>query len=164
VGKKKYAQVEDQMNEILNHAERLRREFSDAVEADAAAFEGVLAAFRLPHETPGQQTQRLAAIEQATLLAAQIPLSVAQKAVLVMALAERCAALGNLNAISDAASAATLAHACLTCAGYNVRININGLGDRTSGEALLVQLQTLEVRARKLEKDLHHTLIDRGGI
>ena len=164
VGKKKYAQVEDQMNEILNHAERLRRELSEAVEADAAAFEGVLAAFRLPHETTGQQTQRLAAIEQATLLAAQIPLSVAQKAVLVMALAERCAALGNLNAISDAASAATLAHACLTCAGYNVRININGLGDRTSGEALLGQLQSLEVRARKLEKDLHHTLIDRGGM
>jgi glutamate formiminotransferase/formiminotetrahydrofolate cyclodeaminase len=106
----------------------------------------------------------LAAIEQATLLAAQIPLSVAQKAVLVMALAERCAALGNLNAISDAASAATLAHACLTCAGYNVRTNINGLGDRTSGEALLGQLQVLEVRARKLERDLHHTLIDRGGI
>jgi glutamate formiminotransferase/formiminotetrahydrofolate cyclodeaminase len=164
VNKKKYAQVKDQMNEILNHAERLRRELSEAVEADAAAFEGVLAAFRLPRETPGQQTQRLAAIEQATLLAAQLPLLVAQKAVQVMALAERCAALGNLNAVSDAASAATLAHACLTCAGYNVRININGLSDRTSGESLLGQLQALEVRARKLEKDLHHTLIDRGGI
>ena len=164
VGRKKYAQVEDQMNEILNQAERLRRELSEAVEADAAAFEGVLAAFRLSQETPGQKTQRLAAIEQATLLAAQLPLLVAQKAVLVMALAERCAALGNLNAVSDAASAATLAHACLTCAGYNVRININGLGDRTSGESLLGQLQALEVRARKLEKDLHHTLIDRGGI
>ena len=69
-----------------------------------------------------------------------------------------------MNAVSDAASAATLAHACLTSAGYNVRININGLGDRTSGESLLGQLQALEVRARKLEKDLHHTLIDRGGI
>ena len=164
VGKKKYAQVEDQMGEILNQAERLRRELTEAVESDAAAFEGVLAAFRLPRETPGQQTQRLAAIEQATLLAVQIPLSVAQKAVMVMALAERCAALGNLNAISDAASAVTLAHACLTSAGYNVRTNINGLGDRTSGEALLSQLQALEVRARKLEKNLHHTLTERGGM
>ena len=75
-----------------------------------------------------------------------------------MALAERCAALGNLNAISDAASAAALAQACLTSAGYNVRININGLSDKTAGEALLGQLQALEARARKLERDLHHTL------
>jgi glutamate formiminotransferase/formiminotetrahydrofolate cyclodeaminase len=164
IGKKKYAQVEDQMNEIFNQAERLRRELSEAVEADASDFEGVLAAFRLPKETPEQQTQRLAAIEQATLLAAQFPLTVAQKAVLVMALAERCACLGNLNAISDAASAATLAHACMLCAGYNVRININGLGDRSLGEGMLSQLQALEVRARKLARDLKHTLAERSSI
>jgi glutamate formiminotransferase/formiminotetrahydrofolate cyclodeaminase len=164
IGKKKYAQVEDQMNEILNQAERLRRELSEAVEADAAAFEGVLAAFKLPKGTAEQEKQRLAAIEQATLEAAQSPLSVAQKAVLVMALAERCAALGNLNAISDAASAGSLAHACLTSAGYNVRININGLSNRTSGEVLLSQLRRLEVRARRLEKDLHGILVERGGL
>jgi glutamate formiminotransferase/formiminotetrahydrofolate cyclodeaminase len=164
IGKKKYAGVEQQMNEILNQAERLRQELTEAVAADAAAFEGVLAAFRLPQELPEQQAQRLASIEQATLLAAQLPLAAAQKAVLVMALAERCAALGNLNAISDAASAVAMAHACLTSAGYNVRINVNGLGDKTTGEPLLAQLQALEVRARKLEKDLHKTLADRGGI
>jgi glutamate formiminotransferase / formiminotetrahydrofolate cyclodeaminase len=164
IGKKKYAKVENQMNEILSQAERLRGELSEAVEADAAAFESVLAAFRMPHETPGLQAERLAAIEQATLQAAQSPLLVAEKAVLVMALAERCAALGNLNAISDAASAETLAHACLTSAGYNVHININGLSDRSAGEALLSQLHRLEVRARKLEKDLHITLIERGGL
>jgi formiminotetrahydrofolate cyclodeaminase len=164
IGKKKYAQVEDQMNEILNQAERLRRELSEAVEADAAAFEGVLAAFRQPKGTAELEKQRLAAIEQATLEAAQSPLAVAQKAVLVMALAERCVALGNLNAISDAASASSLAHACLTCAGYNVRININGLSNRTSGEVLLSQLRRIEVRARRLEKDLHGILVERGSL
>ncbi len=164
IGKKKYAQVEDQMNEILNQAEHLRRDLSEAVEEDATAFEGVLATFRLPKETTEQQVQRLEAIEQATLQAAQSPLAVAQKSVLVMALAERCAALGNLNAISDAASAVSLAHACLTSAGYNVRINVNALSDRTAGEVLLSQLHRLDLRARKLEKDLHITLIERGGL
>ena len=164
VGRKKYAQVEDQMNEILNQAERLRRELTEAVAADAASYEGVLAAFRLPKATLEQELLRLSMIEQATLVAAHMPLGVAQKAVLVMALAERCVALGNLNAISDAASAAAMARACLTAAGYNVRINLNGLSDKTAGEALLSQLQALEVHARKLEKDLHHTLTERGGI
>lgn len=164
IGKKKYAPVEDQMKEILNQAGRLRRELTEAVAADAAAFEGVLAAFRLPKATAQQQMIRLSMIDQATLVAAHMPLGVAQKAVLVMALAERCAALGNLNAISDAASAFALGHACLTAAEYNVRININGLSDKTAGEALLGQLQSLEVRARKLEKDLNRIMSERGGI
>jgi len=163
-GRKKYAEVEDQMNEIFNQAERLRREFTEAVEADAAAFEAVLAAFRLPQAPLENELARLAAIEQSTLQAAQLPLTVAQKAVLVMALAERCAALGNLNAISDAASGFAMARACLTSAGYNVRINLNGLNNKTAGDALVGQLQALEARAHKLEKDLHHTLTTRGGI
>ena len=164
VGKKKYAQVEDQMNEILNQAQRMQRELSEAVVADAAAFEGVLSAFRLPKATPQQQLIRLSMIDQATLVAAHMPLGVAQKAVLVMALAERCAALGNLNAISDAASAFALGRACLTAAGYNVRINVNGLSDKSAGEGLLLQLQKLESQARKLERALHRSLSERGGI
>jgi glutamate formiminotransferase/formiminotetrahydrofolate cyclodeaminase len=164
IGRKKYAEVEAQMNEILNQAERLRRELSDAVQEDSAAFEGVLAAFKLPQASPEQQTERLAAIEQTSLQAAEVPLKVAQKAVTVMALAERCASLGNLNAISDAACAAALAQAALTSAGYNVRININGLGDKHAGDNLLIQLHTLETHARKLAKEVHHTLVERGGI
>ncbi len=91
-------------------------------------------------------------------------MAVAQKAVAVLALAERCAALGNLNTISDAASASALAQAALVSAGYNVRININGLSDKTAGDDLLGQLENLEKRASKLKKDVHHALVERGGI
>jgi glutamate formiminotransferase/formiminotetrahydrofolate cyclodeaminase len=164
LGKKKYAAVEDQMNEILNQAEILRGELSAAVEEDAAAFEQVMAAFKLPKDSPDQQAARLAAIESTTLLAAQVPLSVARKAVSVMALAERVVALGNLNAISDGASAAALAHAALTSAGYNVRINLAGLCDKTPGEELLTKLQTLEEKATKLEKKVHKAIQERGGL
>ena len=164
IGKKKYAKDEAQMNEILAQAERLRQDLSEAVEADAAAFEAVMAAFRLPKDSSEQQAHRLSAIEQATLHAAEMPLTVAQKAVTVMGLAERCAALGNLNSISDAACAATLAHAALTSAGYNVRINVNGLSAKINGEPLLVQLEALETRAKKIEKDVHRALVERGGI
>jgi glutamate formiminotransferase / formiminotetrahydrofolate cyclodeaminase len=164
IGKKKYAKVDAQMNEILNQAERLRRELSEAVDEDSTAFEGVLTAFRLPQESAGQQTQRLEAIEQACLHAAQVPLEVAQKAVMVMALAERCVALGNLNAISDAAAAAAIAQAALKSAAYNVRININSLGDKTAGEVPLSQLQSLEARAKKLDREVRHSMDERAGI
>jgi glutamate formiminotransferase/formiminotetrahydrofolate cyclodeaminase len=164
IGKKKYAGIEAQMNEILNQAERLRRDLTSAVEEDAAAFEAIMAAFKLPKETPEQQVVRSAGIEKATLNAAQIPLVTAEKTVKVMALAERCTALGNLNAISDAGSAFSMGRAALTSAGYNVRINVNGLSDKTSGDTLLAKLAALEKTAAKLEADVRMSMQERGGL
>lgn len=164
IGKKKYAEVEPQMKAVLEQAGQLRQELSQAVQADSAAFTAVLEAFKLPHISAEQQALRHTAIDQATLQAATVPLEVAHKVVTVMLLAGRCAAQGNLNAISDAASAAALARAALTSAGYNVRININALSKKHAGDGLLVQLQALEERAVQLEKEVHQTLIERGGI
>ncbi len=163
VGKKKYTQVEPQMKEILKQAERLRGELTAAEDEDSAAFEGVIEAFKLPQENKRQETSRLRAIEKATLRAARVPLGVAERVVLVMGLAERCVALGNLNTLSDAASGSALAAAALKCAGYNVRVNVKDLGDKTAGEALLAKLGTLEARAAKLEKDLAKAMQKRGG-
>jgi formiminotetrahydrofolate cyclodeaminase len=134
------------------------------VDEDSAAFEGVLAAFKLPKDGLEQEKARLEAIEKATLLAAQVPLKVAEKSVSVMALAERAVALGNLNAISDGASAAAMARAALTSAGYNVRINVNSLGGKSARETLLSQLHTLEGKAARLEKNLQKSIQERGGI
>jgi glutamate formiminotransferase/formiminotetrahydrofolate cyclodeaminase len=164
IGKKKYAEVELQMKEILNQAERLRQELTHHVQEDSAAFEQVMAAFRLPRETPEQETARNRAIEKATLQASDVPLSVAQKAVSVLALAERVVTLANLNAISDGAAAASLARAALTSAGYNVRINVANLRDTASGEDFLTRLQALETRASKLEKQVQKALKQRGGL
>jgi formiminotetrahydrofolate cyclodeaminase len=164
IGRKKYAEVEAQMTEILNLAERLRRDLTAAVDEDAAAFKAILTAFKLPKETPEQQSARAAAINTATLKAAQVPLATAEKAVKVMALAERCVALGNLNTISDAASAAAMCHAALASAAYNVRINVNGLSDKTTGDPLLAQLSTLEEKAARLEAEVRISMQARGGL
>ncbi len=164
IGKKKYASVEAQMTEILNQAEKLRADLTAAVDEDSTAFEGVMTAFKLTTETAEQETLRNQAIEEATKTAAQIPLKVAQKAVTVMALAERATALGNLNAITDAASAAAMARAALSAAGYNVRINVASLNDRVAGDSFLNQLHTHEERAARLEKAVQKTLNERGKL
>ncbi len=100
---------------------------------DAASFDAILVATRLPKATPAEQAARLAALEQATLHAAEVPLQTAEKVVAVIELAAQAAALGNLNAISDAASSAALARAALTSAGLNVRINCQSLQDPVTG-------------------------------
>ncbi len=162
IGKKKYAAVEDQMKEILSQGERLRLELTAAVEKDSAAFDGVMTAFKLPKDNPEKEKAREDAIETATLIASQVPLNIAQKSISVMELAERVVALGNLNAISDGASAAAMANAALTSAGYNVRINLAGLSDKIAGETLLSQLHTLEAKAGKLQKKIQKSIQERG--
>ncbi len=164
IGKKKYLPVETQMKEILLQAEHLREELDQAVKDDSDAFEAVMAAFRLPRDTPRQEKTRSEHIEKATLHASRVPLLVAQKAVSVMALAERCVALGNLNAISDGASAAAMARAAITSASYNVRINLANLQDKTLGDEYLTKLEALEVRAQGIEAQVQKSMFERARL
>jgi glutamate formiminotransferase/formiminotetrahydrofolate cyclodeaminase len=163
MGKKKYADVEAQMQAIRVHAEKLREDLTYAVDDDAGAFEAVMGAFRLPKDTPEQKAARKSSIQSATLNAAHVPLHVAEGAVKVMELALRCVEAANVNAISDAASAAAMAKAGLTAAGYNVRINVAGLPDPSAGEQFLSQVRELEAQAIELEEDIRQKMQERGG-
>jgi formiminotetrahydrofolate cyclodeaminase len=75
---------------------------------------------------------RKTAIQSATLEATRVPLETANMALTVMKLAETVCKSGNMNAITDAATAAQLAAASLTGAAANVSINLNELDDEKS--------------------------------
>ncbi len=160
IGKKKYAEVETKMQEVLEETEALRVELTTAVERDAKAFEAIMAAFKLSKDNPNRAAQ----IQEATLHAAEIPLEVASQAVRVMELALEAASHGNANAITDAGSGAAMAQASLTGAGYNVRINVLGMKDKAAVETLLGELKTLDEKATTLQAQLNEQLIERGGL
>jgi glutamate formiminotransferase/formiminotetrahydrofolate cyclodeaminase len=164
IGRKKYAAVEAQMRQTLARAEELRAALTAAVEQDAAAFNAVMAAYKLPKDTPDQQEARAAAIEGAMLHAARVPLDVARQAAEVMALAVFVVSEGNLNAISDGAVAAAQARAALTGAGYNVRINAQALQDPQAAQELLDELRALEKKAAALENEARMALSRRGDL
>lgn len=164
IGKKKYAEVEAEMQAIRVVAEKLRADLTQAVDDDAASFEVLMATYKLPKETEEQKELRAASIATATLNAAHIPLHVSEAALKVMELAVKCARHGNLNAISDAMSGFAMARASLTAAGYNVRININSLEDRSAGDKMLVELADLERKADELEKEIRGIMNSRGGL
>jgi formiminotetrahydrofolate cyclodeaminase len=103
-------------------------------------------------------------VEQATLEAARVPLLVARKAVEVMEIALQVTALGNLNAISDGASGASMARAALTGAGYNVRINVPGLQDQQAAQSMLAELSGYELRATETEEKIRAELRQRAGM
>jgi len=165
MGKKKYADVAAEMQAIRVVAENLRKELTQAVDDDAAAFEILMAKFKMPKDTDEEKAAREAAITQATLNAAHIPLHIAEDTVKVMELALKCAKHGLLSAISDAMSGFAMARASLTAAGYNVRINLKSLEDETSsGRRMLQELADLEKEANKLETEIRSVMQERGGI
>jgi glutamate formiminotransferase/formiminotetrahydrofolate cyclodeaminase len=164
VGKKKYADVEARMNEIITEAEKLRADLTESVQRDAAAFGEVMAAFRLPKENEEQQNARAAAIEIATHHAAEVPLSVAARAARVLELAAELAETANVNAVSDAGSAGAMAGAALHAAGLNVRINATGVQDREAAQRWQAELSDLQVRARHAQQRLDSAIQERGGI
>ncbi len=164
LGKKKYENVKDQMWVLVEKAEALRAELSEGVQRDADSFIGVMEAFRLPKDSPEQIETRNQRIQTATLVAAEVPLGAARHCLDVQELALEAATLGNLNAISDAASGATLAKAALTCAAYNVRINLIGLENEDEKSRLLDTVRRLEAKSRELDTRLQHLLAERGGM
>jgi glutamate formiminotransferase/formiminotetrahydrofolate cyclodeaminase len=163
-GKKKYAAVETKVGELAETADALRRELAAAVSRDSEAFEAVLRAMRLPKETDGEKTLRAEAIEMATRGAALVPLDVALAAARTGELAAELAELGNVNAISDAASAVALARAAFEAASLNVRINAQALSEPSARTEWVTALDAAARRLSEAESRAARAVRERAGL
>jgi formiminotetrahydrofolate cyclodeaminase len=99
---------------------RLRR----LVDDDTAAFDAVMAAFRLPKEAEEDKARRREAVAAATARATEVPLQTAESCLVVLSAAAEAVRHGNPSAASDARTGAALALAGLGGALENVRINV----------------------------------------
>ena len=164
VGKKKYADVEGEIWPLIDEALELQKMMQEAVDKDAAVFEAYMKARRLPRDTEEQKSDRIKAIQAASINAAEVPLQVAQQALQILRLAVKAAELGNVNAISDAGTAAALVKSAIKGAGLNVRINLLGMEKEKEPARMLNALRLIERQAINLDETLQQTLKDRGGL
>jgi glutamate formiminotransferase/formiminotetrahydrofolate cyclodeaminase len=126
VGKKAYAAVAAQARAILAEAEQLRGELRRLVDEDAAAYEGVSRAYKIPKDDAG----RARAIDEALLAAARPPAEVVKRGRRLLALAQTIEQIGNKNAVSDARVAGMLARTAIDGATENVNANLAGVSDQ----------------------------------
>lgn len=159
-GRKKYAAVAGDAQNVLEKAGELRRQLTAAIADDAAAFEQVMAAFRLKE---GSETERQQAIEEATMEAGDVPLRVARLSLEVARLAHSMAELGNVNAVSDAAAGVLMARAAVEVAALNVQINGAGLQNRELAQSWTVEVARLVAEAHKLAATVTAVAAARGG-
>ena len=143
IGKKKYADVEDEMTNVLNEAERLRRTLTDMIQDDVQAFDAVMGAYGMAKETDAEKAARSEAIQVALKQATVVPLACCKVAREVIDLAGVAAEKGNLNVISDAGVGVLAAYAALRSAALNVYINAKMIADKGFAEASLKELEGL---------------------
>ena len=130
IGKKKYADVQSEMESALTKSEELRAKLTSIIEEDTLAFNKVMSAFGMAKETDEQKTKRTEAIQEATKTATLVPLKLMRLCQDGIALALTVAEKGNKNSVSDAGVSLLLLQAAAKGAALNVRINLSGLEDR----------------------------------
>ena len=150
IGKKKYEEVSEELTRVLQSSEELRQRLTKLVEEDSEAFNRVMAAFRLPKETPQEKETRSRQIEEATKGAAKVPLEVMEEALRVLELSQVVAEKGNPNSISDAGVAALLAWSAVEGADLNVEINLSSLKDKSFVKGTRVKCVDIKGKAQVL--------------
>lgn len=131
IGKKKYAEVEQEMIRLKDQLEGFQRKFFALASKDNEAFDKVMASIKLPKETEQEKLLRTAKIEEATMGAAEIPAEVMKECSEILPIIKIVVEKGNKNSLSDAGVAVSLIATAAESAYLNVMINCASLSNQT---------------------------------
>ena len=132
VGKKKYADVENEIITLKAKCDALQRELLDQVAEDAKGFEPLAKAYGIPKDDPDRER----VLEEATVYACQAPLRIMELCCEAIEAASVFAEKGSRIAVSDAGCGAVILKAALQSASLNVFINTRSLKDRATADGL----------------------------
>ena len=136
------------MGRVVAEADALRASALGLAEADAAAFDAVGAAYRLPRSA----SERPAAIASALAGAARPPADVIGLTLLLMQLAESLLAGGNRNVITDVGAAAEAARAAAATSRLNIEVNLRGITDAALREELAAAVRACDVVVERADR------------
>jgi glutamate formiminotransferase/formiminotetrahydrofolate cyclodeaminase len=157
---------DDRWKEFSDWADQgqlLKDELLELVDADTAAFNGIMEAMSLPKATEEDKQIRKAAIQQATRRAIEIPFRVMECSLNSMELILAMATTGNPNSVSDAGVGALCARSAVLGAGLNVKINAAGYEDANFVSTVLLQVQKMEQQAKEKEEAILRVVAEKIG-
>ena len=142
-GKRRYADVEEDIQRIASRMEALRQRLLALIDADAEAFLPLSRAYGMPRGTQQERAARDTVMEAARQRAAQPPLEIMEVCAEAVALHAELGEKGSALAISDVGVGAALSRAALQGASLNVFTNTRLLRDRQRAAALDARAQAL---------------------
>lgn len=157
LGKKKYADVQEDIAELNAKAEALRAGFVALVDADAEAFAPLSRAYSIPKDDPARDE----IMEPALLRAAEAPLEIMRKCAEALELISGYAAKGSALAISDAGCAAALCGAAMEAAALNVKINTKSMKNRADVDNINAEMNELLQKYFALSQEIYNDVSGR---
>ena len=139
LGKKKYSDVESDIQELMVKAEELQKSLLQCIDKDAEAFEPLSKAYSIPKDNP----DRDAIMEECLRNAAKVPFEILELSCAAIDLQREFADKGSKLMISDSATGAAILAGAIRGAAVNVKINTSSMKDRTYAEALEKKAEAL---------------------
>ena len=132
VGKKKYADVEEEIIALKAKCDKLQADLLAQIELDAKGFEPLSKAYGIPKDNPDRDR----ILEDATVVACQVPVKIMELCCEALDAIQVFAAKGSRLAVSDAGCGAVCVKAALQAASLNVFINTKTLKNRELAEEM----------------------------
>lgn len=139
VGKKKYADAEEELRACMVRAKDLSGKFLNCIERDAEAFEPLSRAYAIPKDDKNRDI----VMENCLRDAAKVPMEILHLVCEAIRLEERFAVLGSVMIQSDAAVGASILRSSLLGAAVNVKINTKSMKDREYADSVNKEVDAL---------------------
>ena len=136
VGKKKYADVEEELRGLMEQVTEIQNRFLQLIDEDAEGFAPLAKAYGLPSGTEEEKAKKAEIMEKCLNDACGVPMEIMENCCRAIDLIEIFAAKGSVLAVSDAGVAAACCRAALKGASLNIYINTKSMNDRKRGDEL----------------------------
>jgi glutamate formiminotransferase / formiminotetrahydrofolate cyclodeaminase len=144
--KKSQAAFVEPLSQALAEFEASSRFFAEAIDRDAASFESVMGAYKLPKDSSEQESARERAIQMALARAAEVPLEVARRAADIFEKLGQLEAMANPSMLSDIRVGRLMAGSAVRGALENVAINLESITDASLASRMRPECERLAAR------------------
>ncbi|MGI6298177.1 MAG: cyclodeaminase/cyclohydrolase family protein [Saccharofermentanales bacterium] len=159
LGRKKYAEVEPEIKQLLLKSAEITEQLKLLVSRDAEAFQPLSRAYGLPQTTEAEKLEREKIMQAALIEAVQPPMEIARVCLQAIELQAEYARIGTRIAISDVGVGAAFCKAALQGAALNVFINTKLLKDTAVRQALEQEITELVARGSE-QADLIYATVE----
>lgn len=158
VGKKKYADVEEEMYALKEEASALQADFLRLIERDAEVFEPLAKAYGMPRETEEEKAEKARVMAIVLKDACSVPMEIMEKCCEALDLIVEFAAKGSALAISDAGVGAAFCKAALLGASLNVFINTKSMADKEYAAELNAKADAMLEKYTKIADEVFESV------
>ena len=154
LGKKKYADVQEEIIALKKRCDELQKELLDQVEADDKGFVPLAKAYGIPKDDPNRDK----ILEEATVTACAVPMHIMELCCEAIDYISVFAAKGSRLAVSDAGCGAVCCKAALQAASLNVFINTKSLKNREVAEEMNAKANGMLTKYCALADEIFNTV------